>query len=394
MELLETSVKALEIVKLVTAEIPIPGLSTAVECALSIAKKAKEIKDTREDCRALAERAAALVIALYQQLKNGSSDMGAQVYITAFLQKRDRVLFALKRGQIADEIKTLTAKLEDSFRVFMIQAALAINQDMNTLTNGNLRMLQHIDDSARVGEVVLTDTREIRTGLSDLAHRVGGSAAFDGNFRLFARENLTLLEPIIDSYIPHHSTSTQYAGYEHALTQTIVQPRTGRVFRYRAVVQATGELSGTQVVVHAYPNHDDQGFVEAVKFAKQTYHPHMLAMLGYSRPGGPGEATYIVMEHYIPFLEYLGLLRGADILRAYLKMMAETYAIGIPTMQTSRMHITENLRAVACARMETVVQHWLSLILSPMGVYDDFVPGHSWLEHWEHITDYPRSQPL
>lgn len=41
MELLETSVKALEIVKLVTAEIPIPGLSTAVECALSIAKKAK-----------------------------------------------------------------------------------------------------------------------------------------------------------------------------------------------------------------------------------------------------------------------------------------------------------------------------------------------------------------
>lgn len=45
-------------------------------------------------------------------------------------------------------------------------------------------MLQHIDDSARVGEVVLTDTREIRTGLSDLAHRVGGSAAFDGNVRI------------------------------------------------------------------------------------------------------------------------------------------------------------------------------------------------------------------
>lgn len=36
-------------------------------------------------------------------------------------RKRDRVLFALKRGQIADEIKTLTAKLEDSFRVFMVQ---------------------------------------------------------------------------------------------------------------------------------------------------------------------------------------------------------------------------------------------------------------------------------
>lgn len=57
---------------------------------------------------------------------------------------------------------------------------------------------------------------------------------------------------------------------------------------------------------------------------------------------------------------------------------------------TQLLTTASDLRAVACARMETVVQHWLSLILSPMGVYDDFVPGHSWLEHWEHITDYPR----
>lgn len=52
---------------------------------------------------------------------------------------------------------------------------------MNTLTSGNIRMMRHIDDSARVGEVVLGETRVIRTDLSDLAHRVGGSATFDGD---------------------------------------------------------------------------------------------------------------------------------------------------------------------------------------------------------------------
>ncbi|OJT14933.1 hypothetical protein TRAPUB_8503 [Trametes pubescens] len=86
MNLLESSVTALEIAKLAAAGIPIPGFSTAVECALSIAKKAKEIEDTRDDCRALSERAATLVLAVYQQLKDRSSDTGVKDHVTTFLQ--------------------------------------------------------------------------------------------------------------------------------------------------------------------------------------------------------------------------------------------------------------------------------------------------------------------
>ncbi len=59
-------------------------------------------------------------------------------------------------------------------------------------------------------------------------------------------------------------------GGERTLIQTVAQPRNGRVFRYRAIVKAAGELSGTQVVVHTYPNRGDQRFVEAVKLAKQA----------------------------------------------------------------------------------------------------------------------------
>ncbi|KAL1939167.1 hypothetical protein VTO73DRAFT_10208 [Trametes versicolor] len=296
MELLETSIKALEIANLAADKIPIPGLSTAVGCALSIAKKAKDIKDTRDDCRALAKRVADFVLAVYQQLKNGSSDTGLKEYVTMFLLTRDRIRFVFSRDKIADEVKVLTMRLEDSFRMFMMRAALTIDDSMNTLTSGNLRLMQHIDDSARVVEIVVRDTGEIRTGLSDLTQRVRGSAAFDGNFRLFAHENLAYLEPIGDSAKLHHDMTGRH-GDERTLVKVVARSQTGRVFRYRAVVEAAGDLTGTQVVVYEYPDRKSQQFVEAVNLARQSRrHPNLLAMLGYSRPGDPDQVAYIVME--------------------------------------------------------------------------------------------------
>ncbi|EIW51851.1 uncharacterized protein TRAVEDRAFT_54273 [Trametes versicolor FP-101664 SS1] len=303
MQILEISIDALELAKQAAAGLPFPGLSLAIESALSMAKKAREIEDTRDECRALAERAATFVLTVYQQLKHGSGETAGKEHVTTFLHnlldienlmvrrlragRVQRILFALKRGKIAKEVKTLTAKLEESYRIFLIQSTLAIDQSMNTLTSGNIRMMRHIDDSARVGEVLLGETRVIRTDLSDLAYHVGGSATFDGDFRLFARENLALLEPFVDS-LRH--------GDEYTIVQATARPPAGRVFRYRAVVEAAGNLTGTQVVVYEYPSRDDRQFVEAVKFAKRTRHPHLLAMIGYSRSGNPGDAAYIVTE--------------------------------------------------------------------------------------------------
>ncbi|OJT09691.1 hypothetical protein TRAPUB_13831 [Trametes pubescens] len=197
MQILGLSITALEIAKLATAGISISGLSSVLESALSIASKAKEIEDTRDDCRALAERAATLVMAVYQQLKNGSGDTSVKEHVTRLLHdlldieslmdrrlragRRELILFALKHGKIAKEVKTLAAKLEDSYCAFMIQAALAVDQNMDALMSGNIHVLRNIDDSARVGEVVLGEIRVIRADLSDLADRVRGSATFDGN---------------------------------------------------------------------------------------------------------------------------------------------------------------------------------------------------------------------
>lgn len=35
-------------------------------------------------------------------------------------RKRDRILLTFKHGKVAKEVKTLTAKLEESYRIFMV----------------------------------------------------------------------------------------------------------------------------------------------------------------------------------------------------------------------------------------------------------------------------------
>lgn len=71
-------------------------------------------------------------------------------------------------------------------------------------------------------------------------------------------------------------------------------------------------------------------------------HPYILAMLGYSRPGDPGEASYIVTEgtptsyehhgdrnglltcssiDYHPFINYLSSFHGTKKLRVFIQMV-------------------------------------------------------------------------
>lgn len=58
---------------------------------------------------------------------------------------------------------------------------------------------------------------------------------------------------------------------EHVLNRTASQvEQSGRVIRYRAIVRAAGELSGSQVVVHTYLDDAHDRFVEAIKSAKLT----------------------------------------------------------------------------------------------------------------------------
>ncbi|EIW51868.1 uncharacterized protein TRAVEDRAFT_54289 [Trametes versicolor FP-101664 SS1] len=302
----------LRVAQEVSAGIPIPGLSAALKIALNIAEKAKEIKDIRDECRSLAERAAYFSLGVYDQMKQcGGSDSAPSIAagkrIELLLWYADLRPFAL-------------CFLEDAIRLFVMQTGVETEQRLNALASYKTRLLQHVEDSARVGDILIGETRSIRTGVLDLAQRINGGATFDGRFWLFAQENLHLVEPVSDKN-PLGTFPRQ--ADEHDLGRVPTKLQRGRVIRYRAIVKAAGELSGSQVIVHMYPDGDNGRFVEAVKSAKQTYHPYILAMLGYSRPGDPGEASYIVTEDYHPFINYLSSFHGTKKLRVFIQMTSE-----------------------------------------------------------------------
>lgn len=46
----------------------------------------QDIKDTRDACRVLAERAVHFTLAVYQQLKSGGDDAGLKEHVATFIQ--------------------------------------------------------------------------------------------------------------------------------------------------------------------------------------------------------------------------------------------------------------------------------------------------------------------
>lgn len=64
--------------------------------------------------------------------------------------------------------------------MYQMQTGIDIMHRMDTLMSTNGRLLQHVEDSARVGDVLISETRNIRIGVLDLAQRLSNNATHDG----------------------------------------------------------------------------------------------------------------------------------------------------------------------------------------------------------------------
>lgn len=109
--------------------------------------------------------------------------------------------FLLGYTKIAKEVGDLATRLDDANNRFMVslaftcaiiipntscsqmQTGIDIMNSMDTLMSTNGRVLQHVEDSAHVGAVLISETRSIRVTVLDLAQRLSNSATFDGRVR-------------------------------------------------------------------------------------------------------------------------------------------------------------------------------------------------------------------
>ncbi|RPD71404.1 hypothetical protein L226DRAFT_468627 [Lentinus tigrinus ALCF2SS1-7] len=178
-------IRALRISEKVADDIPVPGLKSAIGLALHIAEMAEEAKSTRERCRELAERAGKFTLAVYEHLRAyethpGSSETTEHVAtflwcdIEAYMRRQARKsLFSvmLSNGRKDDDIARLATKLEDAVRLFNIQATLQASAHLSLLATTQSRLLTHADDADRVGALILSRTRVVEAGVTELVQR-------------------------------------------------------------------------------------------------------------------------------------------------------------------------------------------------------------------------------
>lgn len=88
-----------------------------------------------------------------------------------------------------------------------IQTGLDIDQKIDVLVSANVRVLQHVEDSARVGEIVVEETRGIRVDMSELAQRLSGAIMFDGSV---SRPLTSWYEPFVADNCSRGSSDTSH----------------------------------------------------------------------------------------------------------------------------------------------------------------------------------------
>ncbi|KAI0690933.1 hypothetical protein C8T65DRAFT_763795 [Cerioporus squamosus] len=188
--------RALRVSEKVADGIPVPGLKSAINIAWSIVEMAEEAKSTRERSRDLAERAGRFTLAVYEHLRGcdtavKSIETTAHVAnflcaledIEAYMRRQGRKkLFALMlaHGRKAEEIGRLTTQLEDAVRLFNIQASVYAKAQLSLITDAQSRLLNHADDADRVGAIILSHTRIVEAGVTELVQR---DATADGTTR-------------------------------------------------------------------------------------------------------------------------------------------------------------------------------------------------------------------
>ncbi|KAI8982949.1 hypothetical protein BD414DRAFT_537953 [Trametes punicea] len=356
---MEHTITALRAAKLVADTIPVPYLGEAVAVALSIAELAKvcpvqgwtytrlcwfvreerltshyvltwqAVKDTRNDCRELAERVAKDTLGIYEQLRScgtaldgGSASapveellrFGSSLHSSTFIQEaelschvfsvlqriRDRMerrkkkgiwSWVLKRSLISSEVAELTKELDHAIGRFNVKELIHIDHQISVIVGRQLNQDQHIEDSARVGEELIAMTRSISNAVATVQGELQ-SAAEANKFQLSLRD-IELIEKLEDG--------------EGSCTG--VGSKARAIVRYRGELRRDGSRSA--VIVKRFPTKDDN-FMAEVERAKKLWHPNTTHFLGYCPDDSAPFLAYSMACHVGSFEALSRAVRGVE----------------------------------------------------------------------------------
>ncbi|CDO77241.1 hypothetical protein BN946_scf184747.g54 [Trametes cinnabarina] len=289
---MEKTIQALRVAKTAIGLVPVsvPGLGPAVELALNILELVQaveqDVKDTQEDCKSLATRAGEYTNSIYEALNDCPADLDltkkakhvATLLCTlndiAGLMKRRtkrREFFKalLDRSKFRDEVEKLNTRLNDAFNLFEIQSALAIHGEVSQISQAAQRLIEHAENTERSTVTVNHKLEGIDGKMVALMRAVGVT---DQGMMVLYKEDLSLGPEVKSPAIADYCV-----------------PKEERIVQWQARIRRDQR----SVIVAKFPRADAR-FRAAIELSKQTMHPQIAPIIGYSAPDS--NFTFILLD--------------------------------------------------------------------------------------------------
>ncbi|KAI0328218.1 hypothetical protein GY45DRAFT_1372563 [Cubamyces sp. BRFM 1775] len=291
--------QALRVAKTALDVIPVsvPGLGLAVELAVNILELAQDVKDTHDDCKSLAMRAAHLTNEIYQGLNDSATHVdvtSSTAHINTLIctlreindlmkrqsRKRDKIFLILRKDKVKQQITELNTRLDDAFRLFGVQSSIAVEGRLNQIAAAQVDLIQHAEDSTRVSDTILKRQDFMKQQVARMDDHILElmrtiTVSEDGGMMVFSKEEISLVREL--------DLSEEAAMYEERV------PESERIVRWQARIRKTKE----SVIVAKFPCRDER-FRAAIELSKKTMHPHVAQILGFSR--ADCEHAFVVLE--------------------------------------------------------------------------------------------------
>ncbi|KAH9884953.1 hypothetical protein C8Q73DRAFT_660513 [Cubamyces lactineus] len=284
--------QALRVAKTTLDLVPVsvPGLGPAVELAVNILELAQGVKDTHDDCKSLAMRAAQFTNDIYQQLNDSPASVditSSKRHLATLLctlqdienlmkrqsRKREKILLIVRKDKVKQQVAELHRRLDDACRLFGIQSSIAVEGRLDQIATTQIDLVQHAENSTRVADTMLKRQNSIKQEVAQMNENI--ITLMRSVTMVFSKEEISLVREL--------DPSQEAATYEEGV------PESERIVRWQARIRSTKE----SVIVAKFPRRDER-FRAAIELSKKTMHPHVAQILGFSR--SDCEHAFVVLE--------------------------------------------------------------------------------------------------
>ncbi|KAI0771069.1 hypothetical protein BD413DRAFT_476745 [Trametes elegans] len=289
--------------------IPVPGVKAAISMALSAAELVREVQDTRDGCKTLAERAAQHTLGIYDELARcgiavdgGHAThcvkqlLGALEGIKLLMQRRQKMgkfILTLKKHKISKEVEKLAEQLDDALQLFQVRPVpefhlcLMIARPCSRIPvffdaqSQTLIRINH--ELAGSSETRAADTERSENIFAEV-RAIGGT--------------LTTLAGRLESVVEVDKVCDDVMD---------VDPEPRAVQRYRGRLRT----DGTALIVKRFEKQDTV-FQEEVDLLKRLWHPNILEFRGYSPDPDVAFIAFNMACHAGSFESLSRVVHGVD----------------------------------------------------------------------------------